>query len=72
MVQLKIADDRAATLRAALVAATILNVHRRRGARLVQPQDFVRMPDDYLTPEQAVAHMDAWAASLNSEAKESP
>ncbi len=63
VVQLKVEDDRAAALRAGLIAATILNVNRRKGTRVIQPTDFVRMPDDYLSPEQAVAVMDAWALS---------
>jgi len=61
VVKLKVEDDRAATLRAGLIAATVLNVNRKKGTRLVQPTDFVSMPDDYLSPEQAASYMDAWA-----------
>jgi hypothetical protein len=63
VVQLKVEDDRAASLRAGLIAATILNVHRKKGTRVIQPQDFVRMPDDFMSPEAAQAYLDAWAIS---------
>ena len=61
VVGLKCEDDRAACLRAGLIAATILNVNIRKGARKYKPSDFVSMPDDYMTPELAKAHLDAWA-----------
>lgn len=63
VLELKIEDDRAAALHAGLIAATIINVNQKRGSRMVQPRDFFRMPDDYLTPEAAVAFMDSWAVS---------
>lgn len=62
--------DREAYLRAGLVAATIVNVNRRRGARLVQPSDFIvepPRPEDYMGVEEAVAMMDAWANSTNKD-----
>lgn len=57
--------SRAADLRAGLIAATITNVHRRKGAALVHPSDFVRGPKRYMTVEEAETHMDRWAKSIN-------
>ena len=54
-------EDRGAALRAGLIAAMIGNQNRKKGQRLLQPHDFVRMPDDYMTPEAARAHLDQWA-----------
>lgn len=66
MIKQKAEQDRAATLRAGLIAATILNVNRRKGTPLVQPQDFLAENDEWLTPEQAAEFMDKWAASQGS------
>lgn len=61
--------ERAASLRAALVAATIVNVHRRKGARLVQPEDFLedRSERQYMTPQQGAQFMRQWARQVNRE-----
>lgn len=64
---------REAYLRAGLVAATIVNVHRRRGAGLVHPQDFLRerpRPQDYMDPAAAVQFMNRWAQQHNASLKE--
>lgn len=65
--------DRNATLRSALIAATIVNVHRKKGSRLIKPSDFIvepPRPEDFLTAEQAVSFMDRWAASQNANQAE--
>lgn len=67
VVDLYLESERAKTLRAGLVAATIQNVHRARGVPLVQPKDFLPAPREYLTPEQAAAFMDRWAEMMNQE-----
>jgi len=54
-------DDRGACLRAGLITAAIYNVNLKKGARRYKATDFVAMPDDYLTPEQAKTQLDAWA-----------
>lgn len=61
---------RAAYLRAGLVAATIINVNRRKGARLVQAKDFFKEPrkeGDHMSTAEAAAHLDRWAASVNRQ-----
>lgn len=63
VIDCRVEDARAATLRAGLIAATILNVNRRKGASLVQATDFVREKDEFLDPEQAAEFMDRWAQS---------
>ena len=60
-------QNKQADLRAGLVAATIANVHRRKGSRLVQPQDFLRQPKRFMELDEAVRHMDRWARSVNKE-----
>lgn len=62
--------EKKATLRAALIAAQIVNVNRPKGARLVQPQDFIREPpseDDYMTVDESRAALNAWAAAINAD-----
>lgn len=63
VVDQRIEANRAATLRAGLIAAMIVNVNRAPGTPLVHPEDFVAGPDEYLTPEEAADFMDRWAAS---------
>lgn len=66
----RVEQDRAATLRAGLVAATIVNVHRRKGSRLVQPGDFIReapKAEDYMDVETAKSFMDRWAVSTQGD-----
>lgn len=61
-------QERRRDLRAGLVAATVVNVNRRKGARVVQAQDWfrpARKASDYLTPAEAVAVMEKWAKSHN-------
>ena len=56
---------RAANLRAGLVAATIANVHRRKGARMLTPSDFIVQPVQHMSIEEATTFMDRWAESQN-------
>lgn len=58
--------ERAANLRAALVAATIANVHRKSGSRVIQPRDFLREPARYMTPEEGARALEAWARRHNA------
>lgn len=56
--------------RFALVAATILNVNRKLGSTLVQPDDLIRTErreEDYLTVKQSKFALDRWAASVNAD-----
>jgi hypothetical protein len=62
--------DRQSFLRAGLIAATIVNVNRRKGTALVQPGDFLReapRAEDYLDADAARAMMDGWASTVNKE-----
>lgn len=61
-------DERQAFLRSALIAATIVNVNRRKGARLVRAEDFLVTPrkeEDFMSVRDAEREMDRWAASIN-------
>jgi hypothetical protein len=69
VVERRAEQERRRDLRAGLIAATLVNVNRRRGSRLVQPQDFFRTgrkPEDFLTVEQATKAMDRWAEQHNA------
>lgn len=57
---------RAADLRAGLIAATYVNMHRKKGARLVQPGDFIRGPRRYMSIDEAQNFMDKWAHGVNA------
>lgn len=60
---------REAYLRAGLIAATIVNVQRRKGAPLIHPQDFLRerpRPQDYMDVKTAVQFMNRWATFHNA------
>lgn len=51
------------------MAATIVNVNRKKGASLVQPRDFIREPlteEDFLSVEASRALMNSWAAEQNA------
>lgn len=61
-------EHRAAQYRAGIVAATIANVHKKRGARASQPHDFLPEEPKALAPEQMRALFDAWAQNRNAEA----
>lgn len=61
-------EERSRNLRAGLVAATIINVHKKKGAPLTKPADFLRsrpQPGDYMDLKQSVRALDAWAAASN-------
>ncbi len=58
-------QERQANLRAGLIAAVIVNSHRKKGARLLQPEDFVKGPRRHMSIEEATRHMDSWAHGIN-------
>lgn len=62
--------DRAANLRAGLVASAIYNVHRKKGSRVVKPSDFLKQPARYMSPKEAATFMDRWARGVNRAAAE--
>lgn len=53
-----------------LIAATIINVNRPKGKKMVQPSDFLRRtaprPEDYMSPEESAKAMEQWARSHNA------
>jgi hypothetical protein len=56
-------------LRTGLIAATIVNVNRRKGTPLVEPGDFFRerpKESDFMSVEEATREMDLWASSMNA------
>jgi len=60
--------ERAAFLRAGLVAATIVNVNRRPGTRAVEAADFLqesRRAEDYMNPAEGRRFMDQWVREQN-------
>ena len=61
--------ERSATLRAGLVAAAVYNVHRKKGAKAIKPQDFVRQEKktEIVSPEEFARRMSAWADSHNAK-----
>lgn len=48
-----------------LVAATLVNIHRKKGTRPVQPSDFFAGPEERLTVNEAVEFLDRWADRQN-------
>jgi len=54
--------DRQEHLRFGLIAATLVNVHRRKGARIVKPSDFLEAPKQHLSPKDSVSFLDAIAS----------
>ena len=73
LLRLKARQERALTradnLRAGLVAATIANVHRKKGGRLFKPSDFLAEKRKYMTPVEARSYMDRWARAVNANQK---
>lgn len=61
--------ERAKYLRAGLIAATIVNVNKKRGSPLTKPSDFIKeapRPEDFMGLEEAQQFMDNWAAAQNA------
>jgi hypothetical protein len=49
-----------------MIAATIINVHRKKGDPLMCSDGIERIERDvYLTSEEAAAHMDQWAKEIS-------
>ncbi|GAF67928.1 unnamed protein product [marine sediment metagenome] len=61
------AQNKAANLRAGLVAATLINIYRKPGARTVKPSDFVVQERQYMSPKEGRTFMDRWAATENAD-----
>jgi hypothetical protein len=61
----RVSEEKAAVLRSGLVAATVYNVHRKKGSRAAKPTDFIRQEARVLSPEEMERQMDAWARSVN-------
>lgn len=57
--------EKSAILRAGLITAATYNVHRKKGARALQPKDFIREPTRVLTPDQMEKVLDRWASRSN-------
>ena len=55
--------EKAAVLRAGLVAATVYNVNRKKGNRAAKPSDYLRKEAVILSPGQMEREMDTWASS---------
>ncbi len=61
------AQERAAVLRAGLVASTMANIFRKKGSPRVHPADFlVNKERQHMTVEEAQLQMNRWAASVNA------
>jgi len=54
-----------ANLRAGLIAAILVNLHRKKGRRAVKPADFFATAPTRMSARSAEPFMDAWAASIN-------
>jgi hypothetical protein len=57
------ARERAATLRAGLVASAVYNVHRRKGAPAIKPTDFLESsarPIHYVEPAELRQIVRGW------------
>lgn len=62
-------QERHANLRAGLIAATIMNVRRKRGASLVKASDFLKEPatdENRMSPKEAGNFMDQWMRRQNA------
>lgn len=64
--------ERRRDMRAGLIAATIVNVKRKRGARLTHPGDFFQSRDqkNFMSPDEAARFMDRWAAQQNARLRD--
>lgn len=66
-------EEQRADLRAGLVAATVANVHRRKGQRAIQPRDFFgEGRRRHMTPQEGARFMRRWAKSVNRDFKTAP
>ena len=65
MAEAQEAKEKAAVLRAGLVAATVYNAHRKKSSRAAKPSDFLKKKAADLSPEQMEAELDAWARTAN-------
>ena len=68
VLKIRAKEAEAESLRFGLVAATIVNVNRKKGTRPVQPRDFFRrkrQEKDFMSVEAAQSFMDGWANTMN-------
>jgi len=68
MAEKALAEEKAATLRAGLIAAAVYNVNRKKGSRPIKPQDFLARsanPVVEVEPEEMERLLDAWAGTVN-------
>lgn len=67
-------EAKRADLRAGVIAATVANVHRSKGQRAFQPQDFLMVSRErqYMTPQEGARTMQRWAKSVNKNFKTLP
>lgn len=65
------AEAREAALRAGLIASAIYNAspNRKKNARWLRPQDFVRQEPRHMTPQELKRRLDLWAAAINASHK---
>lgn len=61
IVERRKAEDRNATLRAGLIASTIVNMSGKVSRRVMRPEDY--LPKKKRTPEQLRADLLSWASS---------
>ena len=64
------AEAHAADMRAGLVAATFVNVFRKKGARPLQPSDFIAGPHQYMSVKEAQRALTIWATGINRGLKQ--
>jgi hypothetical protein len=50
-----------------LVAAAVYNVNSRKGARMIQPRDFLREPPKVVSPKQMFQALKSWADTANKQ-----
>lgn len=69
VLKLEAQRQRAANLRAGLVAATICNnnPYRKKGARRMKATDFIRGPKRHMSVEEARKFMAGWAGDINKQ-----
>lgn len=70
VVDLYLEHERAETLRAGLIAATVHNANRRPGTPAAHAHDYLPQKRVYMTPEEGAEAMNKWAEALNKMAEQ--
>jgi hypothetical protein len=65
IVEIRRNEQKSATLRAGLVAASVYNVHRRKGTKPVKPQDFIKEGPQVVSAQVMAAAFKSWAGAHN-------